>query len=110
MHLHSLGGAAAGILRAYRASGKAVFLEPREAMKEKEETSHRTQGGKHHQNAGKRYGKWQRGTQAVASGHGASCTPTSPSSIAGRREVGQQKSENRAYVSNVTCGEEGGAG
>ncbi len=58
-------------LHARPSSGKTALLQSREAMKEKEETSHCAQSGTHHQNAGSRYGKWQKGTQAVAPGHGA---------------------------------------
>src|ERR1700739_2553489 len=71
-------------------------------MKEKEEAGHRAQSGKHHQNAGNGYGKWQKGAQAVASRRCALRALHLAVEHSGRLEVGQQKSENRAYVSNVT--------
>ena len=71
-------------------------------MKEKEETSDCTQRGQYHKNAGRRYGEWQKGTQAFRPGSVRFAHGTSVLSIAGQQEAGQQKTEDRAYVSNVT--------
>ena len=48
------GGWANGTCSDYPSRGKATFLQSREAMKEKEETSDCTQRSQYHKNAGRR--------------------------------------------------------
>lgn len=71
-------------------------------MKEKEETSDCTQRGQYHKNAGRRHGELQKGTQAFRPGSMRFAHGPPVLSIAGQQEAGQQKTENLAYVSNVT--------